>query len=59
MPTRTATDAEAKALSYGKALDPAGIEGRYAVLSEAGDLLAVMTERDGKAKPETVFAAAS
>ncbi|MFG3338904.1 tRNA pseudouridine(55) synthase TruB [Glycomyces sp. NPDC048151] len=59
MPTRTATEAEAKALSYGKPLDAAGIEGRYAVLSESGDLLAVMTEQGGKAKPETVFAAAS
>jgi tRNA pseudouridine55 synthase len=59
MPTRTATEAEAKALSYGKSLDGAGIDGRYAVLSEAGDLLAVMIEQDGRAKPETVFAAAS
>jgi len=59
MPTRTATEAEAKALSYGKPLDAAGIDGRYAVLGEAGDLLAVMVEKDGKAKPETVFAAAS
>jgi tRNA pseudouridine55 synthase len=59
MPTRTATEAEAKALSYGKSLDAAGIEGRYAVLSEDGDLLAVMTEQGDKAKPETVFAAAS
>ncbi|MDA1357993.1 tRNA pseudouridine(55) synthase TruB [Glycomyces luteolus] len=59
MPTRTATEAEAKALSYGKPLDAAGIEGRYAVLSENGDLLAVMTEKGDKAKPETVFAAAN
>jgi tRNA pseudouridine55 synthase len=59
MPTRTATEAEAKALSYGKPLDGAGIDGRYAILSEAGDLLAVMSEQDGRAKPETVFAAAS
>jgi tRNA pseudouridine55 synthase len=59
MPVRTATAAEAKALSYGKALDAAGVEGRYAVLGEDGDLLAVVAERDGRAKPETVFAAAS
>lgn len=59
MPTRTATEAEAKALSYGKSLDAVGIAGRYAVLSEDGDLLAVMIEQDDKAKPETVFAAAS
>ncbi|WP_051704273.1 tRNA pseudouridine(55) synthase TruB [Glycomyces sp. NRRL B-16210] len=59
MPVRTATEAEAKALSYGKPLKAAGIEGRYAVLNEAGDLLAVMTEQGDTAKPETVFAAAS
>ncbi|MEU6859443.1 tRNA pseudouridine(55) synthase TruB [Glycomyces sp. NPDC046736] len=58
MPIRTATEADAKALSYGKPLEAAGIEGRYAVLSESGDLLAVMTETGTKAKPETVFAAA-
>jgi tRNA pseudouridine55 synthase len=59
MPVRTATEAEAKALSYGKPLDAAGIAGRYAVLNEDGDLLAVMTEKGDQAKPETVFAAAS
>lgn len=59
MPTRTATDAEAKALSYGKPLAAAGIEGRYAVLDAGGDLLAVMTEHGDTAKPETVFAAAN
>jgi tRNA pseudouridine55 synthase len=59
MPVRTATEAEAKALSYGKPLEAAGIAGRYAVLSETGDLLAVMTEKDDLARPETVFAAAS
>ncbi|THV39428.1 tRNA pseudouridine(55) synthase TruB [Glycomyces buryatensis] len=58
MPTRTATEAEAKALSYGKSIDAAGIEGRYAVLGEQGELLAVMTEEGDRAKPETVFAAA-
>ena len=59
MPVRTATEAEAKALSYGKSLEAAGIAGRYAVLSETGDLLAVMIEKGDQAKPETVFAAAS
>jgi tRNA pseudouridine55 synthase len=59
MPVRTATEPEAKALSYGKPLDAAGIAGRYAVLSEDGDLLAVMIEKGDQAKPETVFAAAS
>lgn len=58
MPTRTATAAEAKALSFGKSLEAAGIDGRYAVLDEAGELLAVMTDRGPRAKPETVFAAA-
>ncbi|HEX2144846.1 MAG TPA: tRNA pseudouridine(55) synthase TruB [Glycomyces sp.] len=59
MPTRVATEAEAKALSYGKSLSAAGIVGRYAVLNEDGELLAVMTDQGEAAKPETVFAAAS
>ncbi|GAB3222909.1 tRNA pseudouridine(55) synthase TruB [Glycomyces halotolerans] len=58
MPTRTATAEEAKALSYGKSIAAAAIAGRYAVLDEAGELLAVMTEQGDRAKPETVFAAA-
>ncbi|WP_026924553.1 tRNA pseudouridine(55) synthase TruB [Glycomyces arizonensis] len=58
MPTRTATEAEAKALSYGRPLPAAAIEGRYAVLGESGELLAVMVEHGDLAKPETVFAAA-
>ncbi|GAB3650578.1 tRNA pseudouridine synthase B [Glycomyces tarimensis] len=58
MPTRTATEAEAKALSYGKSIPGAAIEGRYAVVDESGTLLAVMVERGDLAKPETVFAAA-
>jgi tRNA pseudouridine55 synthase len=58
MPVRTATVTEAKALSYGKPLDAAGIAGRYAVLDGDGELLAVMTEKGDQAKPETVFAAA-
>lgn len=59
MPIRTATPSEAKALSYGKPLDAAGIPGRYAVLDEQGELLAVLIEQGDTAKPETVFAAAS
>lgn len=59
MPVRTATEAEATALSFGKPLEAAGIAGRYAILGETGDLLAVVTEREGLAKPETVFASAN
>ncbi len=58
MPTRTVAEAEAEALSYGRPLPAAGIAGRYAVLDESGALLAVMSERDDLARPETVFAAA-
>ncbi|SDK67219.1 tRNA pseudouridine synthase B [Glycomyces sambucus] len=59
MPTRTATPAEAKSLSYGKPLAAVGIAGRYAVLDEAGELLAVLLESGDTAKPETVFVAAN
>lgn len=58
MPTRTATGAEAEALSYGRPLPAAGLEGRYAVLDEDGELLAVVVEHGDLARPETVFAAA-
>jgi tRNA pseudouridine55 synthase len=57
MPTRVATADEARDLSHGRALSAVGIEGRYAVLDAAGDLLAVVAEQGDRAKPESVFAA--
>ncbi|GIF67047.1 tRNA pseudouridine synthase B [Asanoa ishikariensis] len=58
MPTREASDEEARTLSHGGPLVAAGIEGPYAVVGPAGELLAVVSEQGAKAKPEIVLAAA-
>jgi tRNA pseudouridine55 synthase len=57
LPTREATAEEAKTLSHGGPLTATGIGGPYAVLSQTGDLLAVVSEHGSKAKPEIVLAA--
>jgi tRNA pseudouridine55 synthase len=53
---REATAEEARVLSHGGPLAPAGIDGPYAVLDPAGTLLAIVSERDGRARPEIVLA---
>ena len=45
-------------LSHGGTLEPVGIVGPYAVFDAAGDLLAIVRERDGRARAEIVLAAA-
>ena len=57
-PVREATAEEARTLSHGGPLDRAGIDGPYAVLGTDGTLLAIVSERDGKARPEIVLAPA-
>jgi tRNA pseudouridine55 synthase len=57
-PQRTATDEEATTLSHGGPLTPVGIEGPYAVFSPSGQVLAIVSERDGRARAEIVLAAA-
>ncbi len=57
-PQRTATAEEARVLSHGGPLDPAGIDGPYAVFDSAGALLAIVSERDGRARAEIVLAPA-
>jgi tRNA pseudouridine55 synthase len=57
-PQRTATAAEARVLSHGGPLEPAGIDGPYAVFDPSGDVLAIVTERDGRARPDVVLAPA-
>jgi tRNA pseudouridine55 synthase len=57
-PQRTATAEEARILSHGGPLDPVGIDGPYAVFDAAGVLLAIVSERDGRARAEIVLAAA-
>jgi tRNA pseudouridine55 synthase len=55
-PRREATADEARVLSHGGPLVPAGIPGPYAVFAPDGSLLAIVSERDTRARPEVVFA---
>ncbi|MEV0426417.1 tRNA pseudouridine(55) synthase TruB [Micromonospora sp. NPDC050495] len=57
-PRRDATVVEAKVLSHGGPLDPAGIAGPYAVFGPEGGLIAIVSERDGRARAEIVLAPA-
>ncbi|BCB87702.1 tRNA pseudouridine synthase B [Phytohabitans suffuscus] len=52
---REATVDEARTLSHGGPLDRAGIDGPYAVFAPEGGLLAIVREREGRARPEVVF----
>jgi tRNA pseudouridine55 synthase len=55
---RDASSDEAAVLSHGGPLDPSGIDGPYAVFAPAGHVIAIVSERDGKARAEVVFAPA-
>jgi tRNA pseudouridine55 synthase len=57
-PQRRASAAEARVLSHGGPLDPAGITGPYAVFGPGGDLIAIVSERGGRARAEVVLAPA-
>lgn len=57
-PQREATADEARVLSHGGPLTPVGIEGPYAVFGPSGDVLAIVSERDGRARAEIVLAPA-
>jgi tRNA pseudouridine55 synthase len=57
-PGRDATADEAKVLSHGGPLAPAGIAGPYAVYGPDGHLLAIVSERGGRARAEVVLAPA-
>jgi tRNA pseudouridine55 synthase len=57
-PQREADADEAKVLSHGGPLDPAGIDEPYAVFDPAGVLIAIVRERDGRARAEIVLAPA-
>lgn len=55
MPQREASADETRALSHGVPLAAVGISEPYAVFAPDGALVAVVSERDGKARPEAVF----
>ena len=52
---RVATEEEAKVLSHGGPLAAVGIEGPYAVFGPDGVLLAIVSEREGRARAEIVL----
>ncbi len=55
-PRREATADEARVLSHGGPLAAVGIPGPYAVFDADGALLAIVSEREERARPEVVFA---
>jgi tRNA pseudouridine55 synthase len=55
LPRRDATEAETRTLRHGGPLSTVGIAGPYAVFDPAGDVLAVVSERDGRARPDVVL----
>lgn len=50
---------QARALSHGRQLPPVGVAGPYPVFAPSGELVAVVAERGGAARPEAVFTPAS
>lgn len=59
LPAREVGPDAARILSHGGALDAAGIPGSYAVFGPSGELVAVVRERAGRARPEVVLVSAS
>ena len=57
-PHRTATDDETRILRHGGPLAAAGIDGPYAVFDPSGEVLAIVSERSGRARAEIVLAPA-
>ena len=57
-PRRLATEEEAHVLAHGGPLSPVGIEVPYAVFAPSGEVLAIVAERDGRARAQVVLAPA-
>jgi tRNA pseudouridine55 synthase len=55
LPRRDADAEQARVLAHGGPLPPAGIAGPYAVFAPDGAVIAVVSERDGRARPEVVL----
>ena len=55
---RDADAVEAKALRHGGRIDPIGLGGPYAVFAPDGEVVAIVSERDGRARPDVVLAPA-
>ena len=57
-PRRQASVEEARVLGHGGSLEPAGIAGPYAVFGPDEEVIAIVAERGGRARPEVVLAPA-
>lgn len=55
-PHREADAGQARTVSHGGWLPPVGITGPYAVFDPDGEVIAIVTERGGRARPEVVLA---
>ncbi len=56
---RDADPEEARVLGHGGSIPAKGLSGPYAVFAPAGHVIAVVSERDGRARPEVVLAPAA
>jgi tRNA pseudouridine55 synthase len=58
MAVRAVSEAEAREISFGRSLEPAGVPGVYGALGPDGAVLALLEDREGRARPVVVFAPA-
>jgi tRNA pseudouridine55 synthase len=57
-PAREITPDEVRELSFGRSLPPAGLDGVHGAFGPDGTAIALLEERDGRARPVLVFTAA-
>ena len=57
-PVREIDDAETRELSFGRPLQPVGIDGVHGAFAQDGTVIALLREADGAARPVLVFAPA-
>jgi len=57
-PVREIDDAETRELSFGRPLQPLGIDGVHGAFAQDGTVIALLREADGAARPVLVFAPA-
>ena len=58
LPVREVSADEARVLSFGRSLEAAGISGTYGAFTNDGTVVALLNEKDNKARPVLVFTAA-
>jgi tRNA pseudouridine55 synthase len=59
MPVRRLAPDEASELTFGRTIEPAGIEGTYGGIAETGEAVALLRESRGRARPVLGFTPAS